>query len=54
MKDDDAYQRVMTAYKRARRDPSQREEARRLLAEAFRLEKEGEVSPEVIEGMAYV
>jgi hypothetical protein len=54
MKDDEKYQRVMTAYKIARRDPKKRDEAKKLLDEAFRLEREGEVSPEVIEGMAYV
>lgn len=54
MKDDEKYQKVMGAYKIARRDPKKREQARKLLDEAFRLEKEGEVSPEVIEGMAYL
>ena len=54
MKDDEEYQRLMVAYKKARRDPNNREEAQAFLAEAFRLEREGEVSPEVIEGMAYV
>jgi hypothetical protein len=54
MKDDERYQKVMSAYKVARRDPKKRNEAQKLLAEAFRLEKEGEVSPEVVEGMAYL
>lgn len=54
MKDDERYQKVMTAYKVARRDPKKQREAQKLLAEAFRLENEGEVSPEVVEGMAYV
>lgn len=54
MKDDERYQKVMGAYKVARRDPKKRKEAQRLLAEAFRLEREGEVSPEVVEGMAYL
>lgn len=54
MKDDEKYQRVMGAYKLARRDPKKRKEAQQLLAEAFRLEREGEVSPEVVEGMAYL
>ena len=54
MKDDEKYQKVMGAYKMARRDPRKREEADKLLKEAFRLEREGEVSPEVVEGMAYI
>lgn len=54
MKDDERYQRVMTAYKIVRQDPQRREEARILLNEANRLEDEGEVSPEVVEGMAYI
>lgn len=54
MKDDEQYQRVMGAYKMARRDPKKREKAQKLLEEAFRLEREGEVSPEVVEGMAYL
>lgn len=54
MKDDEQYQRVMTAYKIARRDPKKMREARKLLAEANRLERDGEVSPEVVEGMAYI
>lgn len=54
MKDDERYQKVMSAYKIARRDPNKKEEARKLLDEAFRLEEKGEVSPEVVEGMAYL
>lgn len=54
MKDDEKYQRVMGAYKIARRDPKNREKAQKLLEEAFRIAKKGEVSPEVIEGMRYV
>lgn len=54
MKDDARYQQVMGAYKIARRDPNKREQAQKLLDEAFRLEEKGEVSPEVIEGMAYI
>lgn len=54
MKDDEKYQKVMGAYKLARRDPKLRDKAQKLLQEAFRLAKEGGVSPEVIEGMRYV
>lgn len=54
MKDDERYQKVMSAYKIARRDPKKKDEAKKLLDEAFRLEEKGEVSPEVVEGMAYL
>lgn len=54
MKDDARYQEVMSAYKIARRDPDKIEKAQKLLQEAFRLEREGKVSPEVIEGMRYI
>lgn len=54
MKDDEKYQRVMGAYKIARRDPKNRDKAQKLLQEAQRLAKGGTVSPEVIEGMRYV
>ena len=54
MKDDEKYQRLMSAYKVARRNPNKIKEASKLLNEAWRLEKEGEVSKEVIEGMRYV
>jgi hypothetical protein len=54
MKDDEQYQRVMGAYKLARRNPKLQVKAQSLLKEALRLAKEGEVSPEVIEGMRYV
>jgi formiminotetrahydrofolate cyclodeaminase len=54
MKDDEQYQKVMGAYKVARRNPKYRAKAQKLLKEAMRLAKEGEVSPQVIEGMRYV
>lgn len=54
MKDDEKYQRLMSAYKVARRNPNKIKEASKLLNEAWRLEKEGEVSKDVIEGMRYV
>lgn len=53
-KDDARYQRVMSAYKVARRDPKKLEQAQKLLAEAMRLDEKGEVSPELVEGMRYV
>jgi hypothetical protein len=54
MRDDERYQKVMTAYKIARRDPKKFKEAQRLLDEASKLEDGGNVSPEVIQGMAYI
>lgn len=54
MKDDEKYQEVMGAYKMARRNPKMQDKARKLLELANRLEREGEVSPEVVEGMAYL
>jgi hypothetical protein len=54
MKDDARYQKVMSAYKVARLDPSKLEQAQKLLAEAMRLDKKGDVSPELVEGMRYV
>lgn len=54
MKDDERYQEVMSAYKVARRNPKMQKQAERLLAEAFRLEDEGEVSQDVIMGMKYL
>jgi hypothetical protein len=53
-KDDARYQKVMSAYKIARRNPKKLEQAQKLLAEAMRLDKEGNVSPELVEGMRYI
>lgn len=54
MKDDEKYQKLMSAYKVMRRDPRKQREAQKLLQAAFALEKKGQVSPDVVLGMAYV
>jgi len=51
---DKKYQKLMGAYKVARRDPAHLEKAQTLLKAAQELRKLGEVSPEVIEGMRYL
>jgi len=51
---DKKYQKLMGAYKVARRDPAHLEKAQTLLKAAQELRSLGEVSPEVIEGMRYL
>lgn len=54
MKNDERYQKIMSAYKVARRDPKRQEQAERLLQEAWDMEDKGEVSEDVIMGMKYL
>ena len=51
---DKKYQKLMGAYKVARRNPADLKKAQTLLKAAQELRNLGEVSPEVIEGMRYL
>jgi len=51
-KDDEKYQQLMSLYKQHRVDMGQR--ANRFLDEALKLREEGDVSEEVVKGMAYL
>lgn len=51
---DKKYQKLMGAYKVARRDPVDLGKAQTLLKAAQELKSSGKVSPEVIEGMRYL
>lgn len=48
------YQKIMGAYKVARRDPSDLQKAQTLLRAAQELRKSGKVSADVIEGCRYI